>query len=278
MAEPAYGAVSMPEGHTLHRLARHLRRDLKGDPVEVSSPQGRFAEGAARLDGCRVVGTDAYGKHLFVHWDSGDVLYVHLGLIGKFRRMPAPPTAARGAIRLRVAGPRAVWDLSGPMACRVGDPDLPAALLSRAGPDPLRRDADPDRFTGALRRRTTPIGAALLDQTVISGVGNVYRAELCFLCGVHPARPSRSLGDDEVEALWDAAVSQLRVGARLGRIVTRVPEEVGLTTPARIATDERLYVYRRGGEPCHRCATPIAAGELGGRRTWWCPTCQPTPT
>jgi endonuclease-8 len=263
----------MPEGHTIHRLARDLRRDLTEEPVHAWSPQGRFTDGAARLDGNRIVGTEAHGKHLFVDWDTGDTLYVHLGLIGKFR--PSPSTdEPRGAIRLRLASNGTAWDLSGPMACRLATPDERERVLRNAGPDPLRRDADPARFGAALEKRAAPIGAALLDQSVIGGIGNVYRAELCFLCGVLPTRPARSLSADEVRCLWDEAVRLLRIGLRGNRIVTRDPAEVGVPGPAKVPQDERLYVYKRGGEACYRCGAPIESADVGGRRTWWCPHCQ----
>lgn len=263
----------MPEGHTIHGLARDLRRDLTGGPVRASSPQGRFADGAARLDGSRLAGTEAHGKHLFVDWDSGDTLYVHLGLIGKFRPSPAVDEP-RGAIRLRLASDGTAWDLSGPMACRLITPDERERVVRNAGPDPLRRDGDPERFAAALARRTMPIGAALLDQSAIGGIGNVYRAELCFLCGVLPTRPAKSLTRDEVDCLWAEAVRLLRIGLRANRIVTRDPAELGVPSPAKVPQDERLYVYKRGGEPCHRCGTPIESADVGGRRTWWCPRCQ----
>jgi formamidopyrimidine-DNA glycosylase len=264
----------MPEGHTIHRLARDLRRDLRGQDVQVSSPQGRFADGATRLDGRRLTATHAHGKHLFLDWDTGETLYVHLGLIGKFRRRPAPPPPPVGAIRLRMGGELAVWDLSGPMACRLGGPETRSEQLRDAGPDPLRRDADPDRFAHALSRRSIPIGAALLDQSVIAGIGNVYRAELCFLCGILPTRPSKQLAPAQVTALWSTAVELLQIGVRLNRIVTRVPQEVGVSAPGRVPHVERLYVYKRGGEPCRRCGTSIASAEIAGRRTWWCARCQ----
>jgi formamidopyrimidine-DNA glycosylase len=265
----------MPEGHTLHRLARDIRRDLRGSVVRASSPQGRFTDSAARLDGHRLLGTEAYGKHLFLDWDTGDTLYVHLGLIGKFRRRPAPPPTPVGEIRLRLTGEPATWDLSGPMACRLVDPAARLDVLRGAGPDPLRRDGDPERFAAALARRSIPLGAALLDQSVISGVGNVYRAELCFLCGIRPIVPARDLRVEQVGALWRATVEMLTIGVRLDRIVTRVPAEVGVASAGRVPMSERLYVYKRGGEPCRRCGTLITWAEIGGRRTWWCPRCQP---
>ena len=89
----------MPEGHTIHRAARRQRRELGGQTLRASSPQGRFAEGAAALDGRRLEGVDAVGKHLFYRFDDGEVLHVHLGLFGRFRHHPAPAPEPRGLIR-----------------------------------------------------------------------------------------------------------------------------------------------------------------------------------
>lgn len=268
----------MPEGHTIHRLARDLRRDLAGSPVRASSPQGRFADGAATLDGRVLRRTEAYGKHLFLDWDGGAVLYIHLGLIGKFRRHVAPIPDPQGAIRLRLATDAVAWDLSGPMTCTVDTPAIRARVLANAGPDPLRRDADPDQFVARLTRRASPVAVVLLDQSVISGLGNVYRAEICFLAGLHPLTPARELSSADAKALWELSVDLLTIGLRLNRIVTRDPAEVGVSAPGRISNAERLYVYKRGGEPCRRCHTPIVWADVGGRRVWWCPVCQPERT
>jgi endonuclease-8 len=265
----------MPEGHTIHRLARDLRRDLAGGAVRATSPQGRFADGATRLDGHVLRRTEAYGKHLFLGWETGELLYIHLGLIGKFRRKPAPVPAPVGEVRLRLETGTVAWDLSGPMACAIDTPAMRARVLEKAGPDPLRRDADPDRFVHALARRATPIAAALLDQGAVSGIGNVYRAEICFLCGIHPLTPAKSLAAEQAKALWATSVDLLTIGLRLNRIVTRDPAEVGARSPGRVPDDERLYVYKRGGEPCRRCTTSIIGADVAGRRVWWCPGCQP---
>jgi endonuclease-8 len=219
--------------------------------------------------------TNALGKHLFLRWDDRQLLYVHLGLIGKFRRRPAPVPDPVGEVRLRLATDDVAWDLSGPMTCTVDTAQLEKKLVASAGPDPLRRDADPEQFVRALARRSAPLAVALLDQSAISGIGNVYRAEMCFLCGIHPLTPARDVPPEIVKELWTSAVDLLVVGVRLNRIVTRVPAEVGVRTPRGVPMSERLYVYKRGGEPCRRCLTPVVWADVGGRRVWWCPRCQP---
>ena len=132
-----------------------------------------------------------------------------------------------------------------------------------------------ERFRAALARRAAPIGQVLLDQKAIAGLGNVYRSELPFLAGIHPLIPARELTPDDVDAVWALAVAELRAGERSGRIVTVRPEDLGLTKRSEVSPEDRAYVYRRLGEPCRRCSTPIVSAELGGRNAWWCPTCQP---
>ena len=116
--------------------------------MRASSPQGRFAEGAALLDGLTLLGADAWGKYLFCNFDSGDVLHVHLGLIGKFRALKAPIPDPVGAVRLRIQNAATAWDLSGPTRCDIISPIEQEQIWSRLGADPLRSDG-----AGALRAR-----------------------------------------------------------------------------------------------------------------------------
>jgi endonuclease-8 len=262
----------MPEGHTIHRLARDLQRTLAGAPVHAWSPQGRFTDGAGRLDGAALVRADAWGKYLFCDFGTGEVLHVHLGLIGKFRRRPAPAPDPVGMIRLRLEGDTATWDLSGPTRCELIPPDEVRAITDRLGADPLRRAPDVAGARGKFARSSRPVGAYLLDQSVIAGIGNVYRAELLFLSGIHPARPASSLSDEEFDDLWGRTVELLRIGVRMGRIVTTDPDEIGRPR-SRMRAEDRLYVYHR--EHCRRCGTALEVLELGGRPIWCCPTCQP---
>jgi endonuclease-8 len=270
----------MPEGHTIHRIARQHREALSGCPVAVSSPQGRFADGAARLDGQKLDDVQAYGKHLLYRWASGEILHVHLGLIGVFRTVAGQTPSPTAATRLAMSADGVTVYLAGPMVCELVDPEVEEQILARLGPDPLRDGDDPavgEMFRAGLRRRSIPIGTALLDQRVVAGIGNVYRAETLFLCGIHPNRPARSLSDDEADRLWSTLVAQLREGLRLGRIVTVDPAEVGAARPEDLtdARDERLYVYRRAGLACRRCGTQLQAWKVGGRMITACEACQP---
>jgi len=264
----------MPEGHTIHRLARDLRRDLAGEPVEASSPQGRFADGAARLHGAALESADAWGKHLFCQWSSGDILHVHLGLIGKFRRV-APAREPRDTIRLLLAGPDSTWQLTGPQTCALITPTERDDITAELGPDPLRRGtrrrSEFIRRVGATRR---PIGAVLLDQRVIAGIGNVYRAELLWICGIHPETPASDIDPVLVGELWDLTGTQLRQGVDWNRIVTVSADDVDRRVTRTIKRDDALYAYKRAGLPCRRCHDLVLDMSLAGRTIAYCPTCQ----
>ena len=206
------GFGAMPEGHTIHRMARDHRRWLRGEAVRADSPQGRASELAAAIEGRRLVGTDAYGKHLLHRWEGDLTVHVHLGLFGRFfrRKLPAPPPTP--GTRLQLCTGTHVLRLSGPTACRRIDPDEEEALVARLGPDPLRSDADPERALAALGRRRIPIAAAIMDQRVIAGIGNVYRAEALNVLGIHPHLPSRELPERRglLGALDDARIDARR--------------------------------------------------------------------
>lgn len=263
----------MPEGHTIHRLARDLRHDLTAGPVGASSPQGRFASSATLLDGGTMAGTEAAGKHLFLRWQGGPTLHIHLGLIGKFRRYPAVDRI-NGEIRLRLENDEWAWHLSGPQTCRLIERGEVAAIVDRLGPDPLRRDGKPGPFVERLAGSRKSIGAILLDQEVIAGIGNVFRSEFLFMLGIHPTTPASSLSTTEASELWDLASELLRVGLRLNRIVTVTREDSGAAR-GRLHSEDRLYAYKRDGLGCRRCGTEIVCGQIANRTIWWCPTCQP---
>lgn len=266
----------MPEGHVLHRAARLQGRRFVGTDVQATSPQGRFAAGAEVLDGQTVTGIDALGKHLFYRFAGGDVLHVHLGLFGKFRvrRRPAPEPSPNA--RLVLENDTDHLHLAGPTACDLVTPDDEDTIRARLGPDPILAPADgADRLAERLRRRSISIGAALLDQKVVAGIGNVYRSELLFLAGIHPLTVARTLPEPAVADVWHRSVAALTDGERMGRIVTVIPGEMGAQSARELARGDRLYVYKRAGDPCRRCDDEIVAADADGRNVWWCPTCQP---
>ena len=262
----------MPEGHTLHRLARLHQRRFAGARVAVSSPQGRFAD-ATVVDGRVFTGASVWGKHLFHHYDGGPIVHVHLGLYGTFTEAAVPLALPVGQVRMRVVGSEYGTDLRGPTACELLDEAQVSAILARLGPDPLRRDAEPDLAWERIMKSRKPVGALLMDQRVIAGVGNVYRSELLFRHHIDPYRPGRDIDVGEFTEAWTDLVELMKVGVRRGKIVVVRPEHdhgapsYGLNRP-------RTYVYRRAGEPCRVCGTPVRTAELEGRNLFWCPTCQ----
>lgn len=267
--------LAVPEGHTIHRYARLHRRDLGGSVLRVSSPQGRFEHGAARLDGRRLEDVEAVGKHLFYRWEGGRTLHVHLGLFGKFRTHRGDPPPPTGGTRLAMASDGVTVYLAGPTDCSLVDPGEEERILSRLGPDPLRVGLDGvEVFRSGLQRRSIPIAEALLEQKVVAGVGNVYRSEVLFLEGIDPRLPAGDLDAEAADRVWRRLTAELRRGERSGRIVTVDPLEVGARTRGELAREERLYVYKRDGLPCRRCGAEIVRWTPRTRAIWTCPSCQ----
>jgi endonuclease-8 len=263
----------VPEGHTLHRLARLHQRKFGRRPVAVSSPQGRFADGAAIVNGRLLRRAGAYGKHLFHHYEGGPIVHVHLGLYGSFTDAEVPMPLPVGEVRMRMVGADFGTDLRGPTACEVLDEAEVDAVIARLGPDPLRRDADPARAWKRITKSQRLIGGLLMDQAVIAGVGNVYRSELLFRHGINPHRPGKAVGADEFDSLWADLVELMAVGYRRGKIhVVRPEHDRG--APSYAPGRPRTYVYRRAGDPCRVCGTPVLTAVLEGRNVFWCPTCQ----
>ena len=263
----------MPEGHSVHRSARDLLGRFGGGVVLVGSPQGRFADGAALLHERTLVATEAHGKHLLARFEGERTLHVHLGLYGRWTFGEGAPEAPRGQVRLRLEGERAWADLRGPTACEVLDPAGVAALHARLGEDPLRPDADPGAAHARISRSRVGVGALLMQQEVVAGVGTIFRAEVLFRNGVDPFRPGRELARAEWDAVWADLVRLMAAGVRAGRIVTTRPEHRSRRgSPSRA---DSFYVYGRAGRPCRVCSTPVEATLVAGRHLMWCPTCQP---
>lgn len=310
----------MPEGHTVHRIARQLTLDLVGRPLAVSSPQGRFAAGAEMLDGRTMTVARAHGKHLFASFaprdgvpaDHAHWLRVHLGLYGAWTfhgavtplgdgthpvdSLGAPRRALRmgegeqergdgdtpfppppvGQVRVRLATDTVVADLRGPSACELLTRDDVEAVVAAAGPDPAvdpGPDAE-DEFTRRLTRRRVAVGQLLMDQAVVSGIGNIYRAEMLFRAELDPYVPGNRVDEGLARELWRDWTVLLADGIRTGVMITR--EDLDDVTRERALTDStvRHAVYGRAGEPCLRCGTTVALAEMAGRKLYWCPGCQ----
>ncbi|MGB3762309.1 MAG: DNA-formamidopyrimidine glycosylase family protein [Ornithinimicrobium sp.] len=274
----------MPEGHTIHALARDLGNAFIGTAPMVSSPQLRFADGAALLDGHTVARADAWGKHLFVDFVPELRLHVHLGLIGKFSVSAIPDAQSvppvRGQVRLRLETETHVADLRGPIICAVLTPDEVTAVVLRQGPDPLRAgEADPDRAWAMIHRSKRSIAELLMDQKVLAGVGNVYRSEVLFRHRVGPMFAGTRIKRSTWTAMWDDLVELMPLGVATGRIVTdegqvaKVLDQISRGLAPRPGA-RRYYAYKRTGQPCRRCGSTIRTAVVAGRNLFWCANCQ----
>ncbi len=331
----------MPEGHSVHRIARQFNGNIVGRSVSASSPQGRFAEGAAVLDSRTATAVRAVGKQMFLEFDDDLWLRVHLGMYGAWdfageilvdptiasangrmgqtnqrgtllgeevmdaagenslasigapRRARAhvrmseqttglggddetwPPLPV-GQVRLRLLTDVTCADLRGPTACELQTPDEMLASVAKLGPDPLVDDLaeGEERFTAVVRRKPTPIGLLLMDQSVVSGIGNVYRAEMLFRAGLNPHTPGRDVPEEVVRALWRDWTHLLRIGVETGQMMTMDDLTPEAWRAAMAARDDRHWVYHRTGLPCRVCGTAIVMEELASRKLYWCPRCQ----
>ncbi|MFE0516655.1 Fpg/Nei family DNA glycosylase [Streptomyces sp. NPDC058964] len=267
----------MAEGPTKHPQGQAKPARFSGTSTRVTSPQGKFSDSAALLTGAELTRTEAHGKHLFLGFRDTEWVHIHLGLFGKvaFGDAPAPPPT--DTVRLRLANETAYVDLRGPTTCAlIADPEK-HAIHDRLGPDPLRADADPSAAYARVRRSRTTIAALLMDQKVIAGVGNVYRAEVLFRHGVDPYRTGRDITPAEWDAIWNDLVDLMREGVRNNRIDTVRPEHTpeAMGRPPRVDDHGgEVYVYRRANQPCHLCGDPIRTADLAARNLFWCPTCQ----
>jgi endonuclease-8 len=277
----------MPEGHVIHRLAAKLNDVFAAEASQtrpltaVSSPQGRFEQGAKVVAELPYTGADAHGKHLFVGFGEDRWIHVHLGLYGSFRVAETPAGPVEGQIRLRLEGENGHADLRGASACDVYGPEERAAMTRRLGPDPLRSDADPDSAWRKVSKSPLTMAELLMEQSVLSGVGNVYRAEVLFRAGLDPYLRGRDLTREQWDGIWADLVHLMREGAAIGRIDTvrpeHTPEAMG-RPPRKDDHGGEVYVYRRAGQPCHVCGTPIATAGVRDRNLFWCPGCQGTAT
>jgi endonuclease-8 len=333
----------MPEGHSVHRIARQFDRNFVGHVVHASSPQGRFAEGAADLDGRRMTEARAVGKQMFLGFEGDRWLRVHLGLYGAWdfagdilmdptiasangrmgqtnqrgtfldgpnpdavvfdtagensltsigapRRtrlrmsesekegdeLEAFPPEPIGQVRVRLLTDTIVADLRGPTACEVLDPAQVERVVSKLGPDPII-DAGPEaeeRFTRTVLRKAAPIGLLLMDQDVVAGIGNVYRAELLFRARQNPHTPGRQVPEEHVRHLWSDWAKLLRIGVETGQMMTMDDLDPEAYRAAMANRDDRHWVYKREGLPCRVCGTNIVLEEMGARKLYWCPYCQ----
>lgn len=327
----------MPEGHSVHRITRQFARNFVGRRVALSSPQGRFAAGAAQLDGHVMTDARAVGKQMFLEFDNGLWLRVHLGMYGAWdfagdiimdatiassngrmgqtnqrgtdlapvldsagensmHSIGAPrrtrvrmaeqekeidqldtfPPEPVGQVRVRLLTDTVSADLRGPTACEVLDPAQVDAVMNRLGPDPQLDDtpAAEQRFLDTVHKKPTRIGLLLMDQSVVSGIGNVYRAELLFRARINPHAPGKSLSEESLRALWRDWAHLLAIGVNTGQMMTMddlTGDDYRLAMKNRA---DRHWVYKREGLPCRICGTHITLEEMGARKLYYCPSCQ----
>jgi endonuclease-8 len=274
----------MPEGHTIHALARRLDAAFAGTAPRVSSPQGRFVEEAALLDGLPYAGAEALGKHLAIRFEgAGDehrVVHVHLGLFGKLsvRQHRTLEVPVVGQVRLRLLSETHVGDLRGATACELLSEPEWASRATRIGADPLRRKTLPVETQRRILRSNRSIGQLLMDQSLIAGVGNVYRAELLHRLGLDPFLPGRELTPGVVQRLWEELVRLMPYGVETGRILV---DDEDVRRAARLLREGRsgrirpsYAVYRRDGRACPRCGVTVRKATMAARNLFWCPGCQ----
>lgn len=244
----------MPEGDALHRAARRLQ-PLVGQRLEAESPHPRAAVTgvAERVDGLRLESVDAVGKNLLLRFEGGVVVRSHLRMRGRwFVRPRGAPTFGRPWLVLRGERLEAV-QVNGPVL------ELHQRAVRRLGPDILASPPDIDVMIARFRTQHPgrEVGDALLDQRLVAGIGNVWKAEALWEARVSPWRPLGDVGDDELRTVLDEAARLMR-GSLEGARGTR-------------------SVYRRAGRPCPCCSSPVRSRGQGddNRIAYWCPVCQP---
>jgi endonuclease-8 len=269
----------MPEGHTIHRLANLHTRLLVGRKLTVTSPQGRFVDGAKRVTGKTLRAVDPIGKHLFYVFDNGLAVHVHLGMHGAFRTLPMPGRGEAlpepvGQVRMRIVGGAKIVELTGPTACEALDAAGVARIRDRLGPDVIDPTADADIVWARVCKSRTPIGLLLMDQSVVSGIGNAYRSDILYRRHVHPLLPVSSVDRKTFDAIWADSVHLLRLGVKLGHIITTEPDDIGMPLN-QAGRDDRFLVYRR--PTCRRCGAKVMEMTLAGRVCFFCPKEQKLP-
>ncbi|MDQ1105928.1 DNA-formamidopyrimidine glycosylase family protein [Nocardioides zeae] len=265
----------MPEGDSVHLLARRLDRSLRGRTVARSDLRvPRLA--TKDLAGREVLEHATHGKHLLTRFSGGVTLHSHLRMDGSWtvtgagKRLPRRLLPDVRVVLETTAGPTA-WGQKLHDLALVATADE-SALVGHLGPDPLREDWDPaEAVRRLLAHPTTPLVSALLDQTNLAGLGNLWVNELAFLVGRSPWTP---VGEVDVPALVDRAATALRHSAT-------VPGAYQVTTGI-ARRGESHWVAGRARRPCLRCGTTVQVvaelpNDAAHRRTWWCPHCQPGP-
>jgi len=257
----------------VHRVAHRHRTNLVGSSFKATSPNGRFAVGAALISTFTFSAIEAVGKNLFAFFgpmSSPHVVHVHFGMSGAWAIHPsstAPPPTPTTRLRLEGkdnAGSPVVVDLSA-MTCNIGGLQLYEDKRSKLGEDPLRADASPDKLWEKVSNSKKGIGALIMDQSFFAGPGNIYRAEILLKAGVHPEIRGNELDRPSFDKVWQHTVDLLRRGYTTGSILT-VDE-----SDARPGL--RRYIYN--SSKCGKCGGKVKSWAIQGRTCYACETCQP---
>jgi len=260
----------MPEGHKTHYLAREHNQRYAGERLDVSSPQGRFSDGARAVSGRVLESVRAAGKHLFYEFEGNRIVHVHLGRYGSYVEQTSPPEPPQGQVRLRAISPTHTLDLRGPSQCRLIDSEVQKSICDSLGPDPLSGGKKTEVWS-AISASGKPIGGLLLDQSIVAGVGNIFRAEALFETGLDPHIPGNKLSPDQFTRLWKSLVKMMKLGLKHGRIITVTAKEAGKPLKE-LAGNERFRIY--GKMDCPQCGGSIAVDSVASRKMHWCPECQ----
>jgi formamidopyrimidine-DNA glycosylase len=273
----------LPEVESVRRRLAPLLEGRRLERVEISD--GRLTrpfdpdQVARELEGERIVAVDRRGKYLIVRFESGRALLIHLRMTGSLRHAPAESLPddphRRAVVRLDDGSDVAYRDVR-----RFGTwllleaGDVTRYVDERVGREPLETSFRARDLGARLAHRRAPVKAAILDQRTLAGIGNIYADEALWRARVHPLREARSLSEGEVQALHRSIRRTLEHGiARQGSTL----RDYALPDGGSGEMQHEFKVYGRTGEPCDRCGTPIEKIRVGGRGTWYCPTCQPSP-
>jgi formamidopyrimidine-DNA glycosylase len=263
---PELPEVETERGRLAARLEGRRLSRVRIDDVRLTRPDDPKLV-AGRLEGDRVAAVERHGKYILVRFESGAGLLVHLRMTGGFRYAPATHERAvfelddgtRIAYRdIRRFGTWALFD----------EGEAERHLAVKNGPEPLERGFTTAFLAGRLAGRRAPLKSAILDQRTVAGLGNIYADEALWHARINPLREAGDLSLDEVAAVRDGVRKALKLGIR------RQGADLGDGAYAGGRMQKEFKVYGREGEPCDRCGTPIVKARVGGRGTWFCPSCQ----
>ena len=265
----------MAEGHLVARWAKRLDA-LAGEPFAAVELPTQYADRCPHLTGQHLVRTASHGKHLLLHLSTGETLHCHAMMFGSWQfgkpGMALRKPAERVRLRLRTRSHEAVF-FSGPVVELLTPEQLAThPRLSLLGPDILAEDFDRDEAWRLLTRfPDRQIGEAVLDQTVVAGIGNIYKSEALFLARIEPRSAVGGLPRAVLDRLWRTVIPLMRQGVSQGRMRTRLMSREG--------RDDRFWVYQRRGKPCFRCGSTIERIKQGNppRSSYLCPQCQGPP-